>query len=587
MLQTKNVHLQFADYFGNEEALPYLYLLSKKLSEGSICVQLDQIDWERLKEEESQLVKFKIIRPDELKKNELVSENQIDKPIVLSGHRLYLQRYYKYETAVINQIEKIISYENQNESAEKLKQLSGNIKNLFKENVTDGTDWQAVAAISAVLNNFTIITGGPGTGKTTTIAKILSLLFELNPTMTVALTAPTGKAAARMAESLKNTIEKSNDFKINTAGLEPSTIHRLLGWKKDSIYFNYNADNPLPHDLLIVDESSMLDVALFSKFLSAVKPGAKLILLGDKNQLAAVEAGSLFGDLCMAMPELNQFSKEKTVLINGFLTDEKSKIKDENIAEQKHLLFEHIIELQHSFRFSDKGGIGKFSKAVIQNQTGKIEEFFEISDHEVNCDTEYSQQKFEEYTALFSAYINEPDTETALRKLNNIRILCAVREGAEGMYALNRKVEKFLQENKLISIENEFYENRPVMVTGNNYELGLFNGDTGIVKDKKIWFLDSENQLKSVLPASLDEIETVFAMTVHKSQGSEFKNVLVVLPKNQENSLLTAELLYTAVTRAKEKVCVQATQDLILSCAAKRVDRSSGIIERLNIMKNN
>lgn len=585
MIQTKNVHLQFATYFNNEEALPYLYLLSKKLSEGSICVKLDQVDWDKLKEEENQLVKFKIVRPDDLKKNELVAEEQMDKPVVLSDKRLYFQRYFKYETGVINRIQTMISNENQAQTMTKLKDLTGLVQKLFNENPTPKTDWQAVAAISAVLNNFTIITGGPGTGKTTTIAKILSLLFELNPEMKVALTAPTGKAAARMAESLKITAETFPELKIDTSKLKPSTIHRLLGWQKGSIYFKHHAANPLPYDLLIVDESSMLDVALFSKFLEAVRPDAKLILLGDKNQLSAVEAGSLFGDLCLAMPELNKFSNEKSDFINLFLKDEKSKITAENRSENNHPLFEHIVELQHSFRFSDAGGIGKFSKAVIRNEKDKIEDFFENTDNQVYLDTSYSNEKFEEYASLFEAYINEEDIETALIELNKVRILCAVKEGEEGMYAMNKKVEKYLQEKGAIKVENEFYENRPLMVSSNNYELGLFNGDTGIVRNDKVWFIDSENNLKSVLPASLDEIETVFAMTVHKSQGSEFTNVLTVLPKNTEIPLLTAELLYTAVTRAKEKVCVQGSREVILGSAAKRVERSSGVIERFKKIK--
>lgn len=585
MIRTKNLHLQFADYFKDREAFPYLYMLSKKLSEGSICLNLENLQWEKEIEEESQLAEYKL-NSNKLKQNKLVIENGLNQPMVLSGNRLYFQRYFKYETKVINRIHSMIRSENSQQSKEDLNKLGNQIKQLFSENNTKTTDWQGVAAISAVLNRFTIITGGPGTGKTYTIAKVLSLLFGLNPEMKVALTAPTGKAAARMAESLKITAVNFPNLNTYFERLEPSTIHRLLGSQKDSIYFKHNSENPLNQDLVIVDESSMLDVALFSKLLSAVRKDARLILLGDKNQLTSVEAGSIFGDLCVAIEPMNRFSRQKADLINGFLGNEVSKIKDENIFESKHLLFERVIELKHSFRFSDEGGIGKLSKAVILNQQDKIETFFENNDKQVTMDTDYSIEKFSEFADLFENYIKENEISEALKKLNQIRILCAVKEGDEGIYEANRKVEKYLNEKGLISLGGEFYENRPLIVTGNNYELGLFNGDVGIVrKDKngvlKVWFEDNDNSLKSVLPASIDSAETVFAMTIHKSQGSEFDNVLVVLPKNQEMKILTAELLYTAISRAKTKICIQSDRETIRICAEQKVERSSGVIERL------
>lgn len=582
MLQTKNVHLQFADYFGDEAAFPYFYLLSKKLSEGSICIDTHHIHWEQLKQEDNLPDMFVSGSLDKLKKSPLVSEDDTKQPLVLSGNKLYLQRYFLYETRVIERIQAMINNENTQEAIHNLNKVIDDIRSLFADNNTGSTDWQAVAAITAVLNKFTIITGGPGTGKTTTIARILSLLYKIHPEMKVALCAPTGKAAARMAESLKNTAHNFPKLKSHFEKLEPSTIHRLLGSIKGSINFKHNADNPLKYDLLIVDESSMLDVALFAKFLDAVNPNSRLILLGDKNQLAAVEAGSLFGDLCLTQPELNRFSRQKAELINGLLNNSTSHILSVNIAESMHPLFEHIIELKHSYRFSDDGGIGKFSRAVIQNQTEKLEDFFHNKDSQVSIDTDYSGIVFEEFALIFADFIKEKDIDEALKKLNRIRILCAIREGEEGMYALNKKVERYLHAQGLINSGSEFYENRPLMITGNNYELGLFNGDTGIVRNGRVWFENKDQPAKSFLPASLDAVETVFAMTIHKSQGSEFDNVLVVLPEKYDIPILTAELLYTAVTRAKTRVCVQSSKESILACAGRRVERSSGIIDRMN-----
>lgn len=581
MIQTNNVHLQFADYFKDKEMLPYFYLLSKKLAEGSVCVDLNQIDWGKLKEEEAVLTQFKLISTEDLKKNKFVSEDEkVKKPLILANNRLYLQRYYQYESLVLQKIKALIENGDEHETVEKLSAIKSEVQKLFETNSTGSTDWQAVAAISSVLNRFSIITGGPGTGKTTTLAKVLSLLFKLNPEMKVALTAPTGKAAARMAESLKNAADNFPDLKTEFEQLIPSTLHRLLGYQKNSIYFKHHSENPLPYDLVIVDESSMIDLALFAKLLDAVGKGTHLILLGDKNQLAAVEAGSLFGDLCMAQPELNLFSREKAGFINEFLIDENSKIKAENISKSQHPLFEKVVELQHSFRFSDDGGIGKLSKAIISNQPEEIRSFFENKDKQVLTDTGYADEIFNDFAANYAEYIQENDIKTALEKLNNQRILCAVREGDKGVYALNRKIEKYLHGKGLISPGSEFYENRPLMVTGNNYELGLFNGDIGIVREGRVWFESADGSLKSVLPAFLENVETVFAMTIHKSQGSEFSRVLTLLPENPDLALLTAELLYTAVTRAKNQIIIQGSEEILLLCAGRRVERSSGIADR-------
>lgn len=580
MIQTQNVHLQFANYFKDKEMLPYFYLLSKKLAEGSVCVNLNQINWEKLREEEPVLSKFRLISNEELAKNKFVSDGQTKKPLVLSNNYLYLQRYYNYETRVYEKIKSLILNDNPDEQKESLNNIKEEVQKLFKVNVTNQTDWQAIAAISAVLNLFSIITGGPGTGKTTTLAKVLSLLFKINPNLRVALAAPTGKAAQRMADSLKESAVNFIELKSKFEELEPSTLHRLLGYINESIYFKHNEKNPLNYDLVIVDESSMIDLAMFAKLLDAIGPNTKLILLGDKNQLASVEAGSLFGDLCMAQSKLNLFSKEKAEFINSFLINENSKITNENIEEKNHLLFGHITELQHSFRFSSNSGIGEFSRAVIENQQEKFNYFFENTNEQVTMDTSYSADIFEKFTKNFIEYIDEEDTVKALKKLNQQRILCAVREGDEGVYALNRKIEKFLHEKRKISIGSEFYENRPVMITANNYELNLFNGDIGIVRKGKVWFEAANGGLKSFLPAFLENVETVFAMTIHKSQGSEFDRVLCVLPQKQEVAILTAELLYTAITRAKKEIIIQSNLETVLACAGRRVQRNSGIIER-------
>lgn len=583
-----DVHQQFAEYFNIPVLKPYAYLLSKKISEGHICLHLD-----KLTDADTELPAYcgnMVTGSEPLKSVPLVAQNGEDKePFVLYQNRLYLQRYFRYETIFLNRIHQFLETEKTqlNDRIAILKKKQELVLSLFDSN-GDTADWQLAAAITGVLNNFTIITGGPGTGKTTTVAKILAILFNIDPSLKVALAAPTGKAAARMAESLRNTklpVDAALVEKLQ--GLSPSTIHRLLKSIKDSPYFRHNAGNPLNYDVVIVDESSMIDIALFAKLLDAIGPDTRLILLGDKDQLASVESGSLFGDLCQAQEKLNLFSADRVTLINSFIKDKRRQIPDSQISDEtNHPLFQHLVELRHSHRFTGDKGIGKFSKAIIRNDKTVLEEFLNNgSDEQVVIDPTYSEELFEDFVAGYKDFIKEKDILTALRKINNLRVLCAVREGEQGLYATNRAIEKYLYDKKLIRINAEFYENRPIILTHNYYEHNLFNGDTGIIRpDGKgvlmAWFEDSSGSLKAVLPGYLAEAETVFAMTIHKSQGSEFNKVLVILPLKTKVPVLTRELVYTAVTRARSMVYVQSPAEVLLEAAERTVERASGIVNR-------
>lgn len=590
-----DVHQQFAEYFQIPALKPYAYLLSRKLSEGHICLHLN-----KPVEAAADLPAFCENLPAgsrTLQQIPLVAKGGSDsQPFVLYQERLYLQRYFRYETIFLQRIHQFLATE-KDVLADRLKMLETNrtfISNLFAAGpafVADGgdpADWQLSAAVNGVLNNFTVITGGPGTGKTTTVAKILAILYYLDPSLKVALAAPTGKAAARMAESLRNTQLPVDDaITAQFRSLAPSTIHRLLRSRKDSPYFVYNAENPLNYDVVIVDECSMIDVALFAKLLDAIGNGTRLILLGDKDQLASVEAGSLFGDLCQAQGELNMFTKERLALINSFIPDERRKLPASQVKENDHHpLFQHLVELRRSHRFSGDKGIGKFSKAIIANDQVVIQGFLTPgADEQVAIDETYSRELFAQFVAGYSAFIVEKDIRKALQLLNDLRVLCAIREGEEGLYAINRNIEKILHDKRLIRVNAEFYENRPVILTRNYYEHGLFNGDTGIIRmDEQgvlmAWFEDSNGELKAILPGYLTEAETVFAMTIHKSQGSEFKEVMVILPRAKDVPILTRELLYTGVTRAKQKVYVQSSAEVLLLTATRFVERASGIGQR-------
>jgi len=567
---SKNVHQQFADYFPEQEIRPYLYLLSKKLAEGHICVKNNEISNEDLDG------LYEIDQPLALKNN-LVSDGNKAEPVVLYRDHLYFHRYFIYETIIVEKIKSLIEI-SQKKLQNRIKELSGHEKTtdaLINTNANT-IDWQSVAAVTGFLNQFTIITGGPGTGKTTSVSKLLKLLLSLHPELIIALAAPTGKAAARMAESIHNNLNISEQ----SENLTPFTIHRLLGTIRNSIYFKHNVDNPLPYDVVIIDESSMIDVALFAKLIQAVGPETRLIMLGDKNQLASVEAGSLFGDLCNIPEQLNQFSGEMGSALNRIynkpLFDPKNKINNK--------LGDHIVELQKSYRFSDEMGIGRFSRMVLKEDLEKFEAITTSTDPDIEFDFSYCDEKFETFVSLFESYIQTENIAEALKKLNEARILCALREGQYGVFETNVRIEKLLEKKGFIKRTREFYQHRPVMITKNDYVLGLNNGDTGIIrKDQKgllkAWF-DIQGQLTAFNPSLINSAETAYCITIHKSQGSEFNNVMVLLP-DFEVPVLTKELVYTAVTRARDRVLIQADKQILKNALTKSIQRGSGVKERL------
>lgn len=587
-----DVHQQFADFFGQKDIQPFIYLLSQKMEEGSICLDMATT----ISTQKTLLPAAYLTIPlhvESLHRSPLVGEEGMgNKPFVLDKGKLYFQRYFRYETSIAYQLHRIIQGEKTvlEEKKVQLIQNKALIESLFETN-GNSTDWQLVAAIHAVLHNFTIITGGPGTGKTTTIAKVLAILYTIEPDIKVALAAPTGKASARMAESLRHAqLPDNSPVKELFARLEPSTIHRLLGYQKGSIYFRHDQSNPLDYDVIVIDECSMVDIALFAKLLQAIPLGTKIILLGDKDQLTSVEAGSLFGDLCKSLSPINEFSSERMAFVNSFIPNPLKQLAAPSPILEKNILFQHIVELQQSHRFDNEKGIGKLSHAVIHNDTEKLSHFFKNEDAQVFLDTENDPQTLQKFIDGYHAYIAEKDILPALKALDQLRVLCAVREGNDGVNNINRLIEKEFILRGWIEPNNIFYENRPIIVTQNNYNVGLFNGDIGLLRTDhqgvmRAWFVDNNapdgSGIKSVLPGFIEKMDTVFAMTIHKSQGSEFDRVLVILPQDNSHQLLTRELLYTGITRAKKQVTVQASVETILETCSRSVQRASGIMERL------
>lgn len=587
---TLDVNWQFARAFPEPRLHPHLHLLAKKLQDGHICIDATPIKTE---EDISSGIHY-LPEKDLSELKPWVGNATALSPFILHRHRLYLQRYFHYETSLLQHIQRLLTAEKlyQSDYLNQLQQQTGLMKDLSATHTVDGlpphlaADWQLAAALMAALQHLTIITGGPGTGKTTTVAKIIWLLLSIQPALRIALAAPTGKAATRMAESLQSTtLPLPASVRTTIEQLKPATLHRLLGYRQNSIYFRYNEEQPLPYDLIIVDECSMIDVAIFAKLLSAIGPKTRLLLLGDKNQLASVEAGSMFGDLCNQTEAINSFTDTTQKLLNEFIPEATRKIPAS--LPNTHPLAEHIIELQYSHRFTINSGIGRFSHAVLHNQTDVLESFLnQPPNAEVQVVTPPHEIVLEQFLDGYKDYILADDISEALRLFQQQRILCATRDGKGGLYDSNQVAEAWLKKQQLLQPDNGFYENRPILITRNNQQLNLINGDIGIVRtingQKKVWFDTGNGQVRGVSIHYIQNAETVFAMTIHKSQGSEYNRVLVRLPDNTHLPLLTRELLYTAVTRAKQQAIILSSREVLKAATAVRVLRASGINDRMD-----
>jgi exodeoxyribonuclease V alpha subunit len=510
------------------------------------------------------------------------------KPLILDEQgRLYLRRYWEYEKTLADIIKARL---NAMRPAVDAKLLRQGLVRLFP---SEGEiNWQKVAAFTAVMNNFCVITGGPGTGKTRTVAAILALLVEQagRERLRVALTAPSGKAAARLKESVQNAKAALNCAQEIKA-LMPSdatTIHRLLGTIPDSPYFLHDADHPLVADVVIVDEASMVDLALMSKLFQAVPENARIILLGDKDQLTSVEAGYILGDICNTGTAI-QLSKEFGKLYAA-TTGETLALK---MRPRENVIQDAIIELRRNYRFKSDGGVFKLSRAI---NAGEVENALEVLRNKSLRDISWRPSPparslpaaiREKVTGGYERYLEAEEPAGALAKLGEFQILCALKNGPYGVGELNRLAEQSLAEAGLLKKEGQWYRGRPVMITRNDYNLKLYNGDIGVVfpdaganGETRVFFADANGQVRKFSPSRLPAHETVFAMTIHKSQGSEFGAVLLILP-GDDVPILTRELIYTGLTRARDRVEIWSAESVLRAALARRASRTSGLRDAL------
>ena len=554
-------------------------------------------------------------KPDDwlhdLRQSPLVSQDG-NTPLVLDGSRLYLRRNWAREVSVAEAIDQRLA----TVSALPVKRLRDALTRLFP-NAGDQTDWQQVACALASRSGIGIITGGPGTGKTTTVVRLLGLLQSLamadDQRLRIRLAAPTGKAAARLTESIGEQVQQLDVVTAvrDAIPTEVTTLHRLLGTRPDSRHFRHHADNPLHADLVVVDEASMIDMDMMASLLEALSPHTRLILLGDKDQLASVEAGAVMGDLCR---HAHQGRYQQGTI--DFVQDTcGADISDYQETEQApgNALAQQTAMLRTNWRSKDSPGIGELARAVNEENLSQVRKAFQQYDdslhrHPLRSDGQQLETLLLNGSgdhpglrALFQAVATPPAQRqefdgwatALLKQLTHQQLLSGLRSGPFGVEQLNQRITRHLQQQDLAP-EREWYPGRPVMMTRNDYQLGLMNGDVGLslplLEDRngkpelllRVAFQLPDGRIKWVLPSRLDGVETVYAMTVHKSQGSEFRHTLLVLP-DAPHPLLTRELIYTAVTRARDRfTLLEFGKPAVLDSAVKkRTWRASGLAERL------
>jgi exodeoxyribonuclease V alpha subunit len=439
-------------------------------------------------------------------------------------------------------------------------------------------DWQAIAVAAALRSRLAVVTGGPGTGKTTAIVKMLAALLAGAPELQIALCAPTGKAAARMTEALA--LPRGEAAPGAAAALpRATTLHRLLGYLALEDGFRRNAASPLPHDVVVVDEASMVDLELMDALLAALKPTARLVLLGDRDQLSSVAAGQVLGDLCHTVPAATAVGPGLAAFVREHLGVGLPVTAAAPFAD-------HVVALRRNWRFAESHGIGAFAAAVAaRDADAAIAALQRGSDDLRLVSPPDANALLQPFGELLQAQVEASSAADALAKQATLRVLCAVRHGPFGVDACNAAVEALLRARAAIGAGPQ-YRGRPLLITSNDPQTGLFNGDLGV-----LWPDDEERLLawfpgqrggepRKFLPLRLPPHETAWAITVHKSQGSEFDEVLAVLP-DRDSALLHAPLVYTAVTRARRRATVAADVALLRKALATQPARVSGLFDLL------
>ena len=517
------------------------------------------------------------------------------RPLRLVGSWLYLDRYWREERQVAADLRALGGAP---PSDVRLDVLSAGLGRLFGD---DPGGRQCLAAASAVLRRLAVVAGGPGTGKTTTVARIVALICEQasaaggRPPL-VALAAPTGKAAARLEEAVHAEaagLEVDEQVRRRLLELKASTLHRLLGWRPDShSRFRHDRGQHLPHDVVIVDETSMVSLSLMARLVEAIRPDARLILVGDPGQLASIEAGAVLGDIVGPASAGLRVAAPARALLGRVTGQEVLDARDPPAGSAD--VADGIVVLDRIHRFG--GGIARLAEAIRQGDgDGAIRVLSEqppgvtwiavdVSDAAAEPALADVRERAVTAGREIARAARAGAAREAIAALGSFRVLCAHRRGSQGVATWTARIEGWLADGAPIAGDRRWYVGRPVLVTENDYELRLYNGDTGVVvaagPDRLRVAFERRGELLQFSPTRLGAVETVYAMTIHKSQGSQFDTAAVLLP-DRTSGILTRELLYTAATRAREQLIIAGTEETIRMAVGRPVARASGLRWRL------
>ncbi|CAL4324599.1 RecBCD enzyme subunit RecD [Buchnera aphidicola (Eriosoma lanigerum)] len=521
-----------------------------------------------------------------LLKSKIIGNDTVVRPLIFSNNCVYLYKTWKAENLVLNFI-----FSQNPKFIYDIKQCKLVINSLFDS--TNFINFQKIAVSMAIIQKITFIIGGPGTGKTTVIAKILITMIKIHKQpIKIKLAAPTGKAAAHLTQSLNKNISlqkilnENNKKKIYKA----VTIHKLIGIIPDSSLTYYNKTNVLDLDLLIIDESSMIDLFIMEKLINALPKHTKVIFFGDINQLPSIGNGNLLKDICYIAN--NTFNNIIPIL---------NKITNYNIVSNvnSHFFNNHICILNKNYRFENNSGIHQLSTALMKEDPLifykiKNKHFKNIKLYTIHSKYQYIrmlQNIIQQYKDYWKAILQNKPIQNCIKIFYNCRILVAIKNGIFGMEEINKNIEKLMKQKRLINyvIRNGYkgYIGKPIIISKNSKTLGLLNGDIGIMKlDKNnnlVTYFQIANEKIVIIPANiLPEHNTAWTMTIHKAQGSEFIHSILILP-NIMSTILTKELIYTAITRSRKTLVIYASQKIFLQSMIKKTNRYSQIRQKILI----
>lgn len=556
-------------------------LVNLEIDQANVCLEIETI------EQKSRAWGWQEVPPldeleDIIRSCPLIGRPGDELPLIADNGKLYLHRYYHYEKSISEHLLARSGCQRLMSGAE-----TEIIDRLFdQDSNSKQPDMQKIAAIVCSLHPLAIISGGPGTGKTYTVGKIMALLLEQQTDIKIQLAAPTGKAAMKLSQSINN-MREDLPLDPQLRGLIPHealTLHRLLAIDRYSHRPRYNHYQPLDCDLLVLDEASMIDQQMMALLCDALRPDARLILLGDKDQLSSVEAGSVFADLSGGLQQTSFNPQQQRQLQQAWQYSV-------SMNNSQHALADQLVVLDRSHRFDRDSAIGRIAGMINTGQSEQTIQLLNDSNENSNLkwlqlpESSLSTALKKQADGYYWQIMQAESIDQAFGLFHKYQILSALWSGPAGVDSINGCIEQYLKQKSGIDSSQQYYQGKPLMMTRNIYQYELYNGDVGIVwpdhdGQLNIWFETGGGEYRVLSLSQIPQHVTAYAMTVHKSQGSEFEHVLILLP-SRESEVMSRELLYTAITRAARSVELWAGADIIRRTIEHKTLRVSGLLQRL------